>query len=428
LKFIVNILLVLLLCTTGALAQPADNNLQFESMSISAAISKARATGKMIFVDGYAPWCIPCKKMDYVFHDAEVSRYLSDNFINVKINMDSALGKEYSSKYGVVFLPTFLFLDTNGNIRVKIDRVLTKSEVLSYAKSAINSRSQIVENRPLSNNPFQTKKVKTSKPVVSKPTESTTQAPPANEKILYVLDDEAQMTPEILYQESYFRMQLMDGSHWETAEKYLQTQADWSSEKNMRFVFDFVRSTQTREFNYIIKNREKFNEKFGIDQVDRTVEILVYSRLNQGYPRPEREEATQLYTYAGVEDPNKSADKFLIRKNLDEGKYSSMFGLLSDYIDAYGPDDDKILNLYGEFACKRESKRKELSKGVEYLKIAIKQHPDNGTYHKTLANLYIQLNDKVRAQESIQNALKLLNQESADYADSVKMYNKIRKL
>lgn len=51
---------------------------------------EAKAEGKPIFIDAYATWCGPCKKMDReVFSDLSVSSFINQHFVAIRIQMDS---------------------------------------------------------------------------------------------------------------------------------------------------------------------------------------------------------------------------------------------------------------------------------------------------------------------------------------------------
>ena len=52
-------------------------------------LAKAKAEKKLIFVDAYATWCGPCKKLQKeVFPDAAVGSFFNKNFINAKSILD----------------------------------------------------------------------------------------------------------------------------------------------------------------------------------------------------------------------------------------------------------------------------------------------------------------------------------------------------
>jgi len=76
----------------------------------------ALASNKMLIVDFTASWCGPCKKMDLETWEDENVKLLLEDFIFVKIDIDS--NKEIALKYNVKSIPNVFVLDGNG-IEVK---------------------------------------------------------------------------------------------------------------------------------------------------------------------------------------------------------------------------------------------------------------------------------------------------------------------
>ncbi|SDE85523.1 Thioredoxin-like [Mucilaginibacter pineti] len=90
---------------------------------------QAAATHKNIFIDVYATWCGPCKKMDEeVYTDPVVAKFVNENFIAVKIQIDRTdkdpvhvkkwyeTAKRIRDQYHIDVLPTFLFISDEGNL------------------------------------------------------------------------------------------------------------------------------------------------------------------------------------------------------------------------------------------------------------------------------------------------------------------------
>lgn len=93
-----------------------DAQMKFES-SWDEAITKARMSGKLIFLNAYAEWCEPCKEMEeYTFTDLEVANYFNSNFINVHLDMEDYPGVELAEEYSIAVFPSYLFIDGNGNV------------------------------------------------------------------------------------------------------------------------------------------------------------------------------------------------------------------------------------------------------------------------------------------------------------------------
>lgn len=74
---------------------------------------RGKAEKKNVFVNFYAVWCGYCKKMDNdTFKDARVVKYLSENFISVRVDTDKE--PNIAREYYVQGLPTAWFLSKSG--------------------------------------------------------------------------------------------------------------------------------------------------------------------------------------------------------------------------------------------------------------------------------------------------------------------------
>ncbi|MBW6481636.1 MAG: thioredoxin family protein [Vicingaceae bacterium] len=104
-------------------SQPVNFNedvvggIQFKKTNWNEVLSMAKKENKLIFMDIYATWCGPCKRLKAnTFSDAEVGNLYNQKFINVAFDGEKGEGVELARKYGVRSYPTLLFLDGNGNI------------------------------------------------------------------------------------------------------------------------------------------------------------------------------------------------------------------------------------------------------------------------------------------------------------------------
>ncbi len=89
--------------------------INFEKGSFSEALKKASAEGKMIFMDCYTDWCMPCKVLDhFVFKSVEGGEYFNAKFINFKIDMEKGEGIELQKRFKVTSFPTLLLINPDG--------------------------------------------------------------------------------------------------------------------------------------------------------------------------------------------------------------------------------------------------------------------------------------------------------------------------
>jgi len=90
---------------------------------------KAKTENKFVFVDAYATWCGPCKKMDKeVYTDQMVGELVNSKFISVKLQMDKtnndddrvkswlAVARSFESQFQIDGYPSFYFFHLMGNL------------------------------------------------------------------------------------------------------------------------------------------------------------------------------------------------------------------------------------------------------------------------------------------------------------------------
>nr|WP_295873402.1 thioredoxin fold domain-containing protein [uncultured Chitinophaga sp.] len=121
-----------------------NDSLNWESLKI-----RSRQEEKPMFLEVSATWCAPCKKMDYEsFTKDSIISFINQNFIFTKIQIDEntaddtltqkryALAKSLKAKYNIYGVPSFLFIDYNGNLLHKEVGYLSPDSLLSVLKIA----------------------------------------------------------------------------------------------------------------------------------------------------------------------------------------------------------------------------------------------------------------------------------------------------
>ncbi len=109
-----------------------------KSNSLQPLLDQAKAENKLIFLDFYTTWCLPCRVMDEeVFSLASTGAAIDKNFISYKVNAEKGNGPTLSTVFNVYAYPTLLFLDADGNILKRKDGSLSNSSFLNLAESAL---------------------------------------------------------------------------------------------------------------------------------------------------------------------------------------------------------------------------------------------------------------------------------------------------
>lgn len=112
-RFIV-ILILGLICHNGIWSRGIDF---LDNCPVSEVLDKARAEGKMVFVDCYTSWCGPCKKLaSEVFPQQEVGDFFNPRFVSLKLDMEQGEGLAMAKKWDVSVYPTLIFLDAEGEV------------------------------------------------------------------------------------------------------------------------------------------------------------------------------------------------------------------------------------------------------------------------------------------------------------------------
>lgn len=108
----------------------------FEHGSFTEALVKAKAENKLLFVDIYTSWCGPCKRMSQeTFTQSKLGNYFNRNFINYKQDGEKNDGPELMKKFEITTVPTFLFLDGEGKLVLKLHGFHSANDFLNIASN-----------------------------------------------------------------------------------------------------------------------------------------------------------------------------------------------------------------------------------------------------------------------------------------------------
>ena len=117
----------------------AQEAIQFKNITLAQAKVEAKASGKLIFLDGYTSWCAPCKWMESnVFNQVAVAQFYNSNFINTKFDCEIGEGVEIAKTYGIRSFPTYLFLDGEGTLVYRTQSRMEADKFLAEGRQALN--------------------------------------------------------------------------------------------------------------------------------------------------------------------------------------------------------------------------------------------------------------------------------------------------
>ena len=136
----IRIFLFALLCTFLALPAMAQEGkgIQFFKGTFAQALAKAKAEGKPLFVDFYAVWCGPCKKMEkQIFTQPEVGEYFNKHFVALQLDAEKPENVDVAKTYKVEAFPTLGILDGEGKALSINVGYMNAQELMAMAKTAV---------------------------------------------------------------------------------------------------------------------------------------------------------------------------------------------------------------------------------------------------------------------------------------------------
>ena len=121
--------------------------ISFFEGSFDEAKALAAKEGKLIFMDSYAKWCGPCKRMARdVFTQEEVGDFFNANFVNLKMDMETEEGRSLNKTYKVSVYPTLFVLDSDGEIILREKGYRDARGLLQVGRKALlPSESEMLE-------------------------------------------------------------------------------------------------------------------------------------------------------------------------------------------------------------------------------------------------------------------------------------------
>ncbi len=359
--------LFLLCSTTGIFAQEGIN---FYHGAWKEAIEMAKKENKIIFVDAFAKWCGPCKRMaSTVFTDAKVGEFFNSNFVNMKLDMEEEEGFEFRDLFPVSAFPTLFFIDP------------AKGEVVQKQVGALDADGFL----------------KLARNVLGKVDNSAEFAK---------LYEQGNREPELILN---YIMALNRGgkSSLKIANDYLIGQQDLTTTPNLKIISEAATEADSRIFDLLIKYKNEISTLMGAEQWSKKVENACQKTANKALEFKDaalhNEAKTKMKQYC----PQK-ADAFASNADLKfyvaAGDASGFVKAAENFLKNNGKNDASKLNQFSEQVLKTYPDNKTAL--VQAEKWSEKAATNGGlfNYFLTYAQVLQQLGKKTEALAAAEKA------------------------
>lgn len=240
-KVLQQILLLTIGLSTALVGQA--KGIEFFEGTWEEAIAQAALEEKIIFVDAYAEWCGPCKRMARnVFTDSEVGDFYNAQFINVKMDMEKKANATFAHQYPAKAFPTLYYIDFNGEVVHKVKGAQSVEGFIALGKAALakNDRSAIYAEAY----------------------------------------EQGDRSPHLMYQ--YVKSLNKTGqSSLKIANDYLRSEPDLSDKDNLLFLLESMTEMDSRIFDLAMENRAAIEAASSKALVEQRIEMAAKATMKK---------------------------------------------------------------------------------------------------------------------------------------------------
>lgn len=318
--------------------------IEFEHGTWKEAMELAQTQQKIIFVDGYAVWCGPCKRLSKnVFPRKDVGDYFNTNFINVKMDMERGEGPTFRKKYPLSAFPTLYFIAPDGElIQSTRGAPRTPEALLQLAHQAIEKYD-----------------------------------PAATFMRKYEDGDRS-------YENTYNLIRALNKRgkpSLKYTNEFLRTQDNLETEDNLRFIFEGMTQLDSRVYDEFLEREKEISKLFPKDEIEvkiykaamQTVENAAeynfpqllkeaQEKFSKQYPR----ESKAFETQSTVRYALLTGDADMLVKAFDDKYFSNaeQKALINSVLDVFG-DNEQVIGSAEKWA--KDVASDEESAGSYYL-------------------------------------------------------------
>lgn len=229
---------IILLFSLSFFQTQAQKGIDFFQGTWEEALEEAKAQDKLIFVDAYAVWCGPCKRMaKNVFTNKKVGNFYNQNFINMKIDMEKKMGRSFGRTYPVSAFPTLMYIDHKGELVHKVKGAQRVDGFLKLGKFVLTKID--------------------------------------NSKDFEVAYEKGDRSPELVY--NYVKALNKAGKpSLKIANEYIRAQENLTTDQNLKFLLEATTDADSRIFDLMINHKSAIEKLTSKKEVKNKIEKACY--------------------------------------------------------------------------------------------------------------------------------------------------------
>jgi thiol-disulfide isomerase/thioredoxin len=379
--------IILLFVAVAVIAHVGNaQGVSFEhDMPFKDALAKAKAEGKLIFMDCYTTWCGPCKMLtNNTFPDPTLGAYFNQRYINLKMDMEKGEGPELQAQFGVRAYPTLLWIDGNGAVKHRAMGYMDPNGLMAQAQS-------IVSPVPVE---YEEMSAKFSK----------------GERSTDFLAD-------------YLNVLKTGGLPYDSIfEIYIDklSASDLKNEKNTALIYQFTNSLQSPGLPQLMRNKAYFVNKNTAEIFDKKIKGIAENAIKEGVVKKDLSlinGATKLLKDAKVDDAEAISSNAFKEYYFRTQDWKSYDKYATAALKKSGTKDDKMLNAtaWNYYINIDDTKLLSKAKDWAYKAVNLKNTCENNT---TYAYLNYKLGLLKEAELACDYALLKANEDDANPASA----------
>ena len=354
------------------------------------ALAESKETGKPIFVDAYAVWCGPCKRMAReVFTRQDVGDFHNQNFVNLKIDMEAEENVVFAQKYPVSAYPTLFYIHNDGEVIRKVKGAQKAEGLIQLGKSILSKIDYSAD---------------------------------------YVKEyEKGNRDPEFIYK--YLQsLNKSKKSSIKVANDYLKKQTDLSTDINQKIVFESLTEADSRLFDLFVENKKSLEKLMGkeavADKIEKACQATVQKAIEYEFGDLIEEANAKMKTHLP-----KKANRFAMLAQLDfcvaMGDAKKYAKCCNDYVKKEVKNDDKELHkLAKQMENNFKADASVMKQAEKIAKKALDKNDEVLDYHLTYASI-LNYNGKKTEALKIANQSKDLVQGRSDLQRVQKLIKRI---